>query len=186
MSTTEYEVRCVGVMLERKNEAGVKVPEFARMGELVELTAEEAERLLAEGAVQKQGAAPLANSPEHEPGPTPFSQSAGPWVGPIMGDPNPNSPVGGLTPEEAAAFEAQAASGLAPDEEFVAAEATDEELLHYLETKKPNVEDTLILAMDDEGEYDPVLVERVLEAEQAREKPRSGVVDVLTAESESE
>lgn len=187
MANASYEVRCVGVMLERKNEDGNKIPEFHAMGATVELTSEEATRLLAEGAVQKHGAAPLANSPEHVSGSTPFSQSVEPWIGPVMGDPNPNSPVGGLTPEQAAEFEAAAAGdGVGDEEEFDAAEATDEELFEYLESSKPNVSDTLALAMDDDGEYDPVLVERVLEAEQARSAPRSGVVDTLVAESEKE
>lgn len=183
----EYEVRCVGVDVLVEVEGGAKVPEFHPMGKIVEIPDDQAKRLLEMGAIQEPGANVLANDPKFVSGPTPFSQSTEPWVGPAMGDPNAGAAVGGLTPEQAAEFEAQATGdGRTEDEEFEAGEATDEELFEYLEEKKPNVSDTLALAMDDDGEYDPVLVERVLEAEQARSSPRTGVVDALFAESEKE
>lgn len=106
----------------RGEEVVVDVPQFASMGDTVELSAPEFERLKKLNAVQEPGAAPLPGT--GAPRPTPFStpvvdpETGEPegYAGPIMGDPNPGAHVGGLTPEQSAEFAAKAA-GSAEDQD---------------------------------------------------------------------
>lgn len=100
---------------EKDNEIWVDVPKVATMGETIELSDYEYDRLLSLNAVQEPGSAPLPGT--GRPKPTPFGtpvidpetgDSLG-YEGPIMGRPEPGASVGGLSPEEAAELAAKAA-----------------------------------------------------------------------------
>lgn len=180
----------------------------AKRREVVEVTDYEAQRLKSLGIARDPSSAPL---PGDEPAPTPFGMPIKTdndtdlyYTGPVMGDPTPGpqdeigKTHGGLTPEEAARIEKEFEldpdnpAGGGEDDEFDLATASEEDTLAYLEERKPNVEDTLALALakDDNGDpfpdedgdltYDQDLAEKILAAETARDKPRSGVVDPLT------
>lgn len=166
----------------------------AKFGDVIPLSEHEFDRLAAEGVVQEPGSAPLPNSEGAPKYATPFSapaidSSTGDtikWVGPIMGSPEPGAKVGGLTREEAEALTRQAHGDDGADEESEEVEAeidmdesSSEEVAKFLDEHKPDVNATLDLARDEDGDFDPDLAEKLLEAELSREKPRSGVTDVL-------
>jgi hypothetical protein len=72
------------------------------------------------------------------------------------------------------AAEARLALQLSPDVSGPVAGRTDDELAAWLENDKPNADETVAAAGDD-----PALARRLLDAENAREKPRVGVVEGL-------
>lgn len=171
----------------------------ASQGETIEVEAHEAARLKEVGVVRDPSDAPILSE---IPKPTPFgvplrneNDALVGWTGPVMGDPAPGgaglsdlelrSAARGLSSEEAAEFQRQANEG-AGGEKFNASDATAEEIQEYLDQNKTNVGDTVALAKGDGGELDPVLAERVLEAELARDNPRSGVVERLEAALEED
>jgi hypothetical protein len=95
-------------------EATVQVRLSASRGEKVDFSQSEYDRLLELNAVQEPGSRPLPGT--GPPVPTPFGTpvrdpetgQALHWEGPVMGDPRPGAPVGGLTDDERAALEARA------------------------------------------------------------------------------
>jgi hypothetical protein len=86
-------------------EATVQVRLSASRGEKVDFSQSEYDRLLELNAVQEPGSRP---TPFGTPVRDPETGQAIHWEGPVMGDPRPGAPVGGLTDDERAALEARA------------------------------------------------------------------------------
>lgn len=179
----------------------------ALMGDVITVSTVEFDRLAALGAVREPSADPLPR--DLPPAPTPFGvplrnadDQLAAYAGPIMGDPRPHGPgnitdgrdvlPGTLTPDEAARLEAAAKEGFEPGKEPVEAPNLDDEdvtvgeVEEYISEVKPNTDATLDLARGTDGEFDERKAEIVLEAEQAQEKPRKGVVAELESALEEE
>lgn len=204
----QAEVRCAGISYftrekildangnPRKNPDGTDIESDIRreaaMGQIVELSEAEYDRLVQLGAVQEPGSRPLPGSPGAPTYATPFGVPVmtedGPvaYEGPIMGDPRPGTlHASGLTPEQAAELERRARGADDPEETdadadtppatgFDVAAATPEEIREHIDSNKLNADQTVGLAGDSPG-----LGEKVLEAEYGRDKPREGVVSRL-------
>jgi hypothetical protein len=170
----------------------------AKMGDIISLSPAEFDRLAREGCVRTPDSSPLPGDGVRYA--TPFSQPAVvegdnspivPWVGPVMGDPNPGAEVGGLTVEEALELQRKAdgayehtlvgeveGGGTGDGEPLDVAGSSEEEVAAYIQGEGLNVGQTLALAKEDD-EYDEVLADRVLKAELSTDKPRDGVVGPL-------
>jgi hypothetical protein len=146
----------------------------AKMGDIISLSPAEFDRLAREGCVRTPDSSPIV-----------------PWVGPVMGDPNPGAEVGGLTVEEALELQRKAdgayehtlvgeveGGGTGDGEPLDVAGSSEEEVAAYIQGEGLNVGQTLALAKEDD-EYDEVLADRVLKAELSTDKPRDGVVGPL-------
>lgn len=151
-------------------------------GDVIDISQEDFDRFLSFGAVRAEGdAPPMLNMAT--PFGVPVADENGEMAyfkGPIMGDPHAQAPVGGLTPEEAAAFE----EGLEEDgdiDDFDISAASAEDVQAHIESNNLNASDTVALA----GE-DPEFAALVLEAEMSRSNPRTSVVDPLEKLADSE
>lgn len=175
----------------------------AARGEIVELTTSEFDRLDKYGALREPSDAPLFPdrpyaTPFGIPVPTGEGDERAAFAGPVMGHPAPVAADGltdqeflnrdrsaALTPEQAAALEAQAdgkvdANGKST---FNIEDSTVEETTEFLQSEKPNADATVALAGDD-----PVLAQKLVEAELARPsgQQRSTVVERLEAVANSD
>lgn len=157
----------------------VDVRNEAVRGEKIKLSEFEFHRLEAEGIVvsASEELRPLGQSL-----PTPFSTPVK-----VGDDDEPSlfpagaiaAAAGGLSPELAASLNAKADGEGIDDTEFSIDEASDEELVSYVD--RTNIEDVITMLKNEteDGSIDAGDAQRVIEAETARERPRPTLIDQL-------